>query len=77
LLELINSISNNNVAILNQINKLKFNIFISQLSGTKSLLISHSIKRELVKNDTVIFYEGAESDKLYIVASGKFKVTSK
>ncbi len=75
--EFADSISGNNLDMLNNMNKSKKNIFISRLSGTKSLVLSHSLKREFVKKNSILFYEGDASDKFYLVASGRLKVTSK
>jgi CRP-like cAMP-binding protein len=46
------------------------------LSGTRSLVISRSLRREVYKKDSVIFYEGSQSDKLFLIGNGKVKVSS-
>ncbi len=62
------------INILKKMNKLKSNPFFQLLTGTKSLIISHSMKKEIYKKDDIIIEEVSEPD-YYMVSSSKFKVS--
>jgi cGMP-dependent protein kinase len=63
------------IAVLSKMNKLKNNPFFQLLSGTKSLIVTYSIKKEKYKPDYIIFEEDDNPENFYLIGSGKVKVT--
>jgi cGMP-dependent protein kinase len=63
------------IEILSKMNKLKSNHFFQQLSATNSSIITYSIKKEIYQSEDIIFVENSEPDYLYLIGSGRLKVT--
>jgi cGMP-dependent protein kinase len=63
------------VNIFKRMNKLKKNRFYQALTGTKSLMITHAMKKEKFPRDKVIFTENTLGDKFYMIIKGKVRIT--
>jgi cGMP-dependent protein kinase len=69
------NLSSTDINIFKRMNKLKKNRFYQALTGTKSLMITHAMKKEKFPKDKIIIYENTPGDKFFMIIKGKVRIT--
>lgn len=74
ILRAMKCVSSNNVTLFSRVNLMKNLALFANLSEMKLFKLAEMLKTEHFKSNEVIIKEGPNSDKLYIIKSGKVKV---